>query len=87
MDDFTLNPIVDFCIRLVITGALLYFLFALLDHLYRGNNRHPRVFNAIDRGVDWFLGMLFNVPFGGPKGLDLMSRLPREGRTSRRSED
>lgn len=87
MDDFTLNPILDFSIRLAITGVLLYFLFALLDHLYRGNNRHPWLFNRIDRGTDFIVGLLFNIPFGGPKGVDLMSRMPREGRQPRSRDE
>ena len=70
MDNMIINPYIDFSIRMAFTVALLYALYALLDYLYRGNNRFPVIFGAIDRGVSFLL----SAPFGGDKGLSIMAK-------------
>jgi len=64
---FGLPPIVDFAIRVVVTVCLLYILYAWLDYLYRGNNRYPRFFGALDRGTDFLWSMLMLAPFRGKR--------------------
>jgi hypothetical protein len=60
---FGLPPYVDFTIRMVFTVCVLYLLFAWLDYLYRGNNRYPRLFGALDHGTSVLLGALLLRPF------------------------
>jgi hypothetical protein len=62
---FGLPPIVDFAIRMTLTIGLLYLLYAWLDYLYRGNNRYPKIFGALDRGTSHLLGALLLMPFRG----------------------
>jgi hypothetical protein len=65
---FDLPPIVDFAIRMLVTVCLLYVLYAWLDYLYRGNNRYPRLFGALDRGSGFLVSMLMLAPFRGKRG-------------------
>ncbi len=60
---FGLPPYVDFAIRMVFTVGVLYLLFAWLDFLYRGNNRFPRLFGALDNGTSLLLSALLLRPF------------------------
>jgi hypothetical protein len=60
---FGLPPYVDFTIRMVFTLCLLYLLFAWLDYLYRGNNRYPRLFGALDNGTSMILSAILLRPF------------------------
>jgi hypothetical protein len=46
---------------------LLYVLYALLDYVYRGNNRYPRFFGALDRGTDVLCSMLLLASFRGKR--------------------
>jgi hypothetical protein len=63
--DFGLPPILDFAVRMFVTVCVLYVLYAWLDYLYRGNNRYPRVFGALDRGTSALVDVLMLKPFRG----------------------
>jgi hypothetical protein len=65
--DFGLPPIIDFAARMVVTVCVLYVLYAWLDFIYRGNNRYPKVFGALDRGSSFLLSALMLAPFRGKR--------------------
>jgi hypothetical protein len=65
---FGLPPVVDFMIRMAFTVSLLYLLFAWLDYLYRGNNRYPRLFGALDRCTSLMLSAILLTPFRRKQG-------------------
>jgi hypothetical protein len=65
--DFGLPPIIDFAARMVVTVCVLYVLYAWLDFIYRGNNRYPKVFAALDRGSSFLLSALMLAPFRGKR--------------------
>jgi hypothetical protein len=65
--DFGLPPIIDFAARMVVTVCVLYVLYAWLDFIYRGNNRYPKVFGALDRGSIFLLSALMLAPFRGKR--------------------
>jgi hypothetical protein len=60
---FGLPPWIDFTIRMAFTISLLYLLFAWLDYLYRGNNRYPRLFGALDRWTGLMVSAMLMTPF------------------------
>ncbi|CAH2599091.1 conserved protein of unknown function [Rhodovastum atsumiense] len=74
--DFGLSPVLDFTVRMILTVFLLYALYCWLDFLYRGNNRYPKIFGALERGISFIL----SAPFGGAKSLDVLSRRSSEPR-------
>jgi len=66
--DFGLPPVLDFAVRVFVTVCVLYVLYAWLDYLYRGNNRYPKVFRALDRGTSALVDILLLKPFRGRQG-------------------
>jgi hypothetical protein len=60
---FGLPPYIDFAIRMAFTISLLYVLYAWLDYLYRGNNRYPKLFGALDRWTTLLLSAILLQPF------------------------